>query len=317
MGVKCEILMSNAKGVYRPGQSVDGVVKYTVTEPMEVTSVTLSMIGRGLCCWAPLISYVGTLYTGTEDFVNHCSILQQARGNETVFIQPGIYEQPFSFMLPNGIPSSYKDIRCFIAYFIQLKFGKTNTNLLSFSKKFIAEFRVQGDRKPLLQNNVTCQLAKNFLMQNKGVNFVAHIAKPIVNAGEDIVIALNINNEAEVDILAIKTEIIKYVTYKSDCDHEKKRSKVVNATEIKYDTKKDETQLIVPTTPELQSIYSNIFIKEYKVRVTLKFPFPHTEASLELPVVIVANNNDVDVDLDDQPPPYWQVMNEKKGEGLD
>lgn len=318
MGVTCQILLANnTKGVYRAGQTLHGSVKYVIDKPTEFRSVTLSLRGKGLCWWAPVFSYIHTIYTGSEDYVNQCMDLLQANG--IVTLSAGIYERNFCFVLPEVVPSTYKDFRCFIAYFVELKFVKPD--LMSLTKRFAIDIKVQGAIKPSSVHPAIYETKKDFFPSKKSVTLSAQVENMFLYAGETIKLKYNIDdNQSDVNVTGTKIDLVEYITYKSNCNHEKKKSKTVSAVDFKVlgigNMSPDCNKMInisTSTTPELFSIHSNIFTREYRVRIVVKFGFPHKDLCIEIPVAIGQKmEHSAEGQLDDQPPSYWQVMNEKK-----
>lgn len=317
MALTCAIyLTNNTNGVYRAGQLVQGAVKYAIDESTEFTSVTLSLRGKGLCWWFTLFPGMGTMYTGSQDFVNQSIDLLQARKNETAVIAAGAYEKPFCFKLPDVSPSTFKDSRCFIAYFIELKFVKSN--FMSFSKTHHLDIKVQDCIKPYLAQPMTYETKKEFFATKEAISLSAEIENMFLNAGDDINLNVNIKNQSDVAIITRRVELIEYITYKSNCNHQKQKSKTVNGLEVNLINNaslKDDYQFAdkISTTPEMISIHSSIVTKEYRVKVTLRFPIPDRELCLEIPVVITKKIDDSEeLKLNEQPPSYSQVMNETK-----
>ncbi|CAD0200052.1 unnamed protein product [Chrysodeixis includens] len=180
MGVTCQLLLTKAnEGVsyYKAGQSVTGTLKYVFDKPTEFTSATLSLIGSGFCQWQTQLANSILIHVGNEDYVVQHMDLLQAKQGEVVTIQPGSYEHPFNFKLPEEIPSSHKDDVGNITYKVELRFIKSG--LVKNSNKFNTIITVYGDVKPNIPQPLMAGLNKEykFLCRKNFLNLKAQIRK--------------------------------------------------------------------------------------------------------------------------------------------
>lgn len=184
-------------------------MKYIIDKPIEIISIILSLQGKGLCFWVPVTA--NTKYTESENYIDQRMDLLDTKEVEAVIIPRGTCEKPFCFVLPEEIASSYKDFRCFISFFIQLEFVESNPMWLT--KKFYLDIPAQGGVKLRPTNEcVIYNVEKELMFSNKVVKLKAIIEKFVLYAGEDITVAIDISNHAEVQLLALKAELIEFVT---------------------------------------------------------------------------------------------------------
>ncbi|CAD0200051.1 unnamed protein product [Chrysodeixis includens] len=331
MGVKCQLLLDNQGCcLYRTGGLVTGTVNYCFDKPTEFWSATVSLVGTGYCRWEEGSSKNRRTYIGREQYVEqHLNILQLKK-HELVKLEPGSYQFPFEFLLPENIPTSHTDPIGNITYSIKVVFKKAG--FIKTSEKFSTTIQVYNEPKPCLPEPLIAGTKKEFTFssKNKFVNIKGEISRTFITAGEDILLTVTVQKETDIPITGIQTELVNLMTY--TCNNYSKKQRLnhtsVNGTVREYPgmTEKNETtfRYIIPSFPHLFSIQdSNIIAKEYKARVTVKFPFPYINAFLDLPVVINMVNIVKEIEIKegepsssaqtstvDQPPSYWQVMNE-------
>lgn len=187
MGVACQILIHKKKeGVHKGGQAVTGIVRYAIDKPTEYKAVTLSLLGTGKCSWTECRgNNVYETFTGLEFYIIiHKDLLNKK--TETATIDIGSYEYPFTFQLPEDLPSSFKNDTCTIAYHIQVKFEKST--FFSINKTFTTEIPVYGLMEPIVEGPVTFGLDKTLMTLSAEIpmiNLKAQMLKTILTPGEN------------------------------------------------------------------------------------------------------------------------------------
>lgn len=323
MGVTCQILISKSReGVYRPGDSVEGVVKYAIDEPTEYKDVSLSLLGQGKVSWSEDESN----YYNAENYIQFHDNITNKRP-EQIIILHGVYEHPFNFYIPDSIPTTFKDPVGSIIYFIQLKFVRPN--LFSFNKIFTAQIPVYGsvdllnpDGRPFSEEPTIFGLEKTvpaLLPTRKPViKMKAQIEKTRLTPGENAHLTCEVVNQSYVDVTGVKAELYCYTAYTANCGRTRKNCIKLKNCEVEMPGvpagKQQSFAFVLPTLPECYSIqYSKIISKEYKVRVTVRLPMPRVNASAEIPVAIGERGGARAVDDSDLcPPSYYEAVCEEK-----
>ncbi|XP_026732731.1 arrestin domain-containing protein 1-like [Trichoplusia ni] len=324
MGVKCQLLLNNEGcSLYKTGGEVTGTVNYLVDKPTEFCGATVSLIGTGYCRWQEGSSKNRRTYVGTETYVEQHIDILQLKDHEITQIEPGSYQCPFQFLLPEDAPSTHSDETGSITYKIKVVFKKPG--FIKSSAKFSTTIQVYSNPQPTLPEPLIAGFRKEFLFssKNKFVNIKGEVEKTFINAGEDIMLTVTIQKETGIPITGIRTELVNLMTYTAECNAQHINPTIVNGTTREYSgiTEKSETtfRYIIPSFPHLFSIQnSKVIAKEYKARVTVRFPFPHINASLDLPVILNMLDCEIktgepstdQLSTHDLPPSYWQVMNE-------
>ncbi|CAH0581596.1 unnamed protein product [Chrysodeixis includens] len=318
MGITCQLLLSNnGFSIYKPGQPVIGTVHYHFDKPLELLSATISLVGNGKCSWETSSGDSTSYYDGKEEYTSQHIDILQTKTHDKISVQPGSHEFPFQFLLPEDTPSSHLDPESEIKYRIIVKF--IESGFVKSTKEFSTTIQVYSDVKPCPPESLIVGLKKEFLFsfKNKFVYIKGIIEKTFVNAGEDVILTVSINKETDIPIKGIQTELVNLMTYTASCKTTHREPYPVNGSVREYPgiTARGETtfRYIIPTFPHLFSILnSKIIAKEFKAKVTVKFPNPHINASIELPVVIHMVNTEpkINESSTNEPPSYKQVMDE-------
>lgn len=341
MGVMCQIFVRKPEGgIFRPGEEVTGIVKYTFDEPTEAKDIVLSLVGKGSCSFDRVEPGLGrhllrpTFYHETEDYI--CQNKQILDKSETA-LQQGTYEYPFQFVLPKDIPSSYHDRsemlsivshRCTISYNITIKFEMPG---LFANKTYNKEIIVSAGFEQPTPNEPRCYegaktLFAPFTSSNNIVRLKGETTKSFYSPSESIKLMITIHNDTDITLDSIRCELVRKLLLRSKKIYnpsytiEKCVEKVVEgcwitAPGIPHGEEKS-FPVAVPTRPVCTIKNSKIISVEYTVKVTAVIPFPHTNLSVEVPIVIgeIIEGSRVSPanTTSDEPPPYWEAMGEDR-----
>ncbi|KAG6460216.1 hypothetical protein O3G_MSEX011837 [Manduca sexta] len=322
MGVSCQILINKPKGGHSPGQSVNGVVKYALDQPLEVNCVMLSLIGKGYCRWSESKTVNKkrrtVYYTGKEEYYKTSINVIEKNSDEVQIIPVGSYEIPFEFFLPLGIPPSFKGYHGYVSHMLRLKFKRPG--IFKIDKRFFSEFPVRscinGEAEGPLVFGVEKTLTKPFSKRKHVVNLKVNIDKTSLTPEDKAHLDLVVTNDTSITITDIKSELIQRITYTANCGRTNVCDKIlkqstVKSTSIPNDAVANLRQEIA-TLPDMVSINTKVIKVEFKLRVTVRLPLPHLNAPVEIPIVIGEKLEREESPEDDPPPSYWEVMNEEE-----
>nr|XP_049696657.1 arrestin domain-containing protein 5-like [Helicoverpa armigera] len=311
MSVKCQILLSDTKdGVFRAGLPISGTLQYSLETATKYDSIDIYLIGKGWCRWTEKDCDSVHFFHNKEDLVSLTKNIFKAKlGNETV--QAGKYEYPFKFLLPEDLPSSFKNKTCIIMYKVITKFVEPGS--LNVTDKFDVEVPVRGYVSPCSPEPLVFGLKKylfSFTSKNQ-VTVKGMIDKTFLQPGENITLKLTINNDSDVPV-NILTELCASFTYTSckEKRHIRKFSREpVKSTAGVSPTLKEKSvsslTCVVPTWTSYTIQNSSILKREYFVTVTARFPFPHFNEYVRIPVEIGEKKEDykaaIESSKDDEP----------------
>ncbi|KAH9635421.1 hypothetical protein HF086_006661 [Spodoptera exigua] len=288
MTLLCQILLEKAKeGVFRSGECVRGTLKYSVDKPTKYETIYIRFVGHGSCCWTESDGDDRKKYSNEEEYADDTQYILKPNEENVL---TGSYEHPFEFQIPDNIPISKKNDVCVIYYKVVAIFLKAEG--LIKTKKFDAEIPVYGYVTRCSPEPLIFGLQKDLfsLTTTNKINVKASIDKTFVTPGENFTLLVTVNNNTDLQI-TIRTELVKFFTYRADDGHTRVDKYTVNGTLCDSPPMKvrsvSNLTCIVPTLPSLYSIqYSKIVEGTYKVRVTAVVPFPHINEAVEIPVVI-------------------------------
>uniref|UniRef100_A0A2A4JQS2 Arrestin C-terminal-like domain-containing protein n=1 Tax=Heliothis virescens TaxID=7102 RepID=A0A2A4JQS2_HELVI len=321
MGAACQILINRTEeGYFKAGQCVTGTLKYPIDKPTRYDSIDISFVGKGRCHWSETDSQGQTDHFSNEEV--YVSIHQNVFtpvGDE--MIEPGDYEYPFEFLLPDDIPSSVKSPNCNIQYKVIVKFAKNKT--LSSDYEYGTEVPVYGYVKPCylqIKEPLIFGVVKKLLSfnANNKITVKAEIDRTCVNPGESIHLMITATNDSNVAI-TIKSELVHCITYLSSGKVPTKKiltATVTGSEETSPTIKENSVTKLARTVQILDTLYSiqnsKIMIGEYKVKVTIQVPFPHINADVQVPVVIGWRREEPESLSypDEMPPSYSEAIND-------
>lgn len=343
MGVHCKIIVQNPReGVYRPGDTVNGVLEYAIDEPTEYKDITVSLIGKGKFHVSKGSGKNKRHYYGKEEYINITINVLNKRPGETVTLPFGNYTFPFEFRLPGDIPSSYSNNSNYVSgyagqysitYTIKAQFEKPS--LFSFKTSCEKELVIYGYVNPVapdgpiiagIEKGITYLNPLSLLSDRKEViHLKSTLEKSYLTPGEAAHLSYEIHNDTDIDVNAITTHLQQRLTLTSnDLSHTYNRyvKGCTAKTQPISNNTKTYIKVSLPTIPEVYSIqHSKIINVEYFVKVTVDVPFPHINASVEIPIAIgerqgqsssmnVLEFNDYEDDFD--PPTYKEAVNYDK-----
>ncbi|CAH0581595.1 unnamed protein product [Chrysodeixis includens] len=288
MVVLCQILVDTpVNGAYRPGDIIDGTVKYYLDKPTRFEAINVSLIGEGLASW-PVSD--DSCICDKQEYVSLNKNILQAYRNPV--LDQGCYSSAFTFVIPENIPSTFRHATCDITYKILVNFQ--TKMLYSSCKMFEIEIPVYGTISPDLPEPMTFQLKKDIFTLGPGpneVNILVEIKRTFISSEENINLFLLVNNNSNVKITTIKTELVRYFSLVMEKSKKPFDIEPLEETKNRTDSVNKFSMVrmscVIPTSSDLYSIqHTRRVLIEYRVRVTVKFPFPHSHMFLEIPVVI-------------------------------
>lgn len=336
MSLSCEINVTNPNdGIFRPGGSIYGIIKYQIYDPTQFSRITISLKGKGVLDIAG--SYKRKCF---ENYVDIDQVIQQGDINLDI----GIYEAPFCFQLPSNIPPSfeccetcqrYKVKNCRIFYYIRIKFDK----LLKFQsgKRFKKDIIVGLHLRPRLDRQpATSKKCKSLFQEVSGsqgsVYVTALIESSVLSPGEKIKITYTVHNESDLMLNGVITKLVEVLTFrpyrpllKTKCY--KNVNGTTSRTSIIYprETFTRLAEIVIPQDCTGTLEYSSLVVKHYSVHIVVDTPYPQSDVILKIPVRIVnfetnssssASSSSSTPRLDrDAPPSYWETMGDDAFDG--
>lgn len=326
MVVICQIhLKRPPNSVYFPGSTVEGIVKYQIDKDTMFKSINVNFKGLGKCEWSNGIT-ARNKHIGTELIFKQVKQVLENQDSDKVLVSAGTYCFPFKFVIPNNIPPTYYDDICFIHYYISFKL--TQSGKYNATKKFSTKIPICSTVKAQNEGNIIYGVRKELtelFSTSKGViNVRAILFKSLLKPEENIEVIYDINNESNVNIPEITCNLVEFITYTDNYGNKATRIKKIKQckTAIKnVDPRSSKScRVNIATIADIVSIHhSEVLNRDYKLVVNIKLPMPHLNAQLEIPLNIgytsyedtPAQETCEVMQLADQPPSYWEAMEEE------
>ncbi|XP_022814538.1 uncharacterized protein LOC111348229 [Spodoptera litura] len=328
MSVLCNINLNKPpEAVYLPGETISGIIRYTLREPMETERIIISLKGMG---FLKLIyrdnsndNRSNRTYIRDELYVDYDAIIHE--GNWTV--PPGDYEARFNFQLPQNIPPSltYSGTRrpytvyTYIKYYVRIKFERSG--LFSFSKHFRKKIIVASSVTPSLPmepyvHTKSHNLFNFFSSKIRTIHLKGNILTSVIPHGGKIQIQCDIHNDTDLDLNWVEVNLTQVYKFKI----------IQNYKEIRFfdDVKPcyNKTQAIERGAKHkvlfefdvpfgcVSLEHSDLVSREYIVTIIAKVPMPHRNVKLSIPVQIGDNMVFRHQEVGEAPPTYWEAMGE-------
>ncbi|XP_063893632.1 arrestin domain-containing protein 2-like [Helicoverpa armigera] len=294
MSPKCQIIINGLReGHLIAGQRVTGTVKFAIYKTIRYDSIDILFVGCGQCYFTSelLDGEYETITLSNEEryvFINK-NLFKPA---EDQMFEPGDYEYPFEFSLPDDVPSSVKTASCDIQYKIFVKFSRKGT-FISKSENDLT-VPVYGYVKPCSRQPLTFKVEKKLLSfnPNNKITVKGEIDRTCLKPGDSIHLTMTVTNDSNVDIY-IKSQLVYFNTYISKGESPSKhieKGSIPGTKETSPTIRANSVLELERTIPILDTLYSiqnsKIMVGEFKVKVTVKAPFPHGKAYARVPVVI-------------------------------
>ncbi|XP_061719060.1 uncharacterized protein LOC133526443 [Cydia pomonella] len=337
MGVYCEInLFKPVDGVYTPGSTVSGKIKYCLDKETVFSKIIVSLKGHG---WLVLDDDFQKsndqlcTYRNSENYVDVENIIYDNVKGEP--LPAGSYETEFNYQLPQNIPGSLKymnkspqyTVWCNIKYYVRIKFEKSE--LLSFNKHYKKKITVVSGVTPRLPTEPTVygeqtslfQLGSLFSSKKSIVNIKATVANSVLKPGGSVKIDYEVENSTNLTLKAVEIKLIQVDSFTVKGKKEARIEEDVKETDIKYgamqsgETKTFSDEITIPAG--LASLdHSKIIARDYAVAITAVIPMPHRNLVLEIPIQVVDRLESSLEASGSAPPSYWEAMGEEKKEVL-
>lgn len=323
MGLSCEIIVFKAAEC-KPGDEINGGVKYTVDEETVFKRIILSLKGTGHLRIRDHSKNLSPVFVSKESYVD----IDLQRHDKEI-IGPGCHEFKFKFLLPDHIPPSFAyksntedySINCRINYYLRVKFEKCG--VLKLAKKFKKEIYVKSAIIPTLPTQPTYYGNNYKLMslssKNNTIVVKSCMLTPVVNDGK-VKFCYEILNNSNVKLRGVKVRIKEILTFKAKGLKRVKRSKDIEEGKSKSGAVNcggnQNMDFEVNLPSDLSNIQHSVIVaRDYRVVIKLLLPKFRMDRVLEMPFQI-DNTVESRVMFDDLPTYSEAISPERKSEQL-
>ncbi|CAB3238739.1 unnamed protein product [Arctia plantaginis] len=284
MGLDCQIFILNVKRHgFRSGERIKGTLRYSVDEPTEFETITISFKGEGVIKWTS----DGEYNSLKEEYLDQHTTVLERKEKKNV----GVYDHPFQFLLPEDLPSSLNHPLCKISYRVSAAFVTTLRQ--NNKEEFHNVVPVFGYLKPDSPEILAFRLTKrpfSLILAQKTVNCNINIQKTFLAPGEIIKINVMIRNDTHIHVSCIKFKLICEYIYITSSKEKVMKKQTIKESVREFPAIDDNVAYLMCAIPTLLNVYSvhnaKFFKRDYKLVITAKFPFPNKKVSLHIPVII-------------------------------
>lgn len=280
-----KIIFDNPWSTYYPGQTVTGRVVININSAKKIRGINCKIKGEANTCWATdrqehnqegRYENESQTVTGHEEYFSmHYYLLGSASASE-MELPPGEHVYPFTFSLPNNLPSSFEHIYGHIRYTVKAildrpwKFDQETK--AAFSIVANLDLNCEGRAmEPLHQ-----ELSKTFCCLCCGsaplrVNIIMPVRGYV--PGQAMSIRVNVDNQSGVVIENVKLILRKIVTFKANNPRIASRREKIIISEVSKGPVEAggisdyEQTLDIPPLPPSNLTNCNLIDLEYNLKV--------------------------------------------------
>lgn len=209
------INLTKANALYMPGEKVTGSLEIEVEEKLKIDSICLILKGFSKVRWYEQRSNGKSSYTVVyseyEEYLNSNTILIEKQEKNDLFLEVGFYTYPFTFILPEAIPSSFEHSVG------KIRYSLTGTVSIpwSFDKHTVRSFTVishvdLNQLSPFFKQPAQAVATKSVLFSLGGpINGILSVKKGCFVPGEAIVCSARIENSCNRDIIRSSVSLVQ------------------------------------------------------------------------------------------------------------
>ncbi|KAK5638900.1 hypothetical protein RI129_013195 [Pyrocoelia pectoralis] len=301
MPSEIRIYLDNPNNYYHPGHTITG----------KVESILVKFKGKCSTSWTERESYYDDFfkedrtrdvsYSGEEEYFNREFNLtgnpQRRRGNNT--LSPGKHVYPFSYQLPQNIPTSYEDPNGWanVRYTVQARIDRP----WKFDIESVAVFNVMSpldlnsipritEPVELSVDKVLCSCWCN---NNDALTFTFTLPTTGYVPGQNVKIGVYVQNLTNVNVDRVKFKISQFVEYTVNTPS----TRVRNCDDVVVDCydggigahgeKSWTATLLIPLDKSFPNMKDcNLIRITYRLKGVALIPYPHTNLSAFVPLTI-------------------------------
>ena len=279
---------------YFPGSVVEGSLEVSVDKPKNYDRIIVALLGEASVCWTESGGRSGANNDGYDTLVTrhysepYCNTeIEVSTGQLSI----GVHTFPFSFHLPENIPSSFQTVYGQIKYEIETRIMRTGRTI-----KALLKVENRMPRTDILSEPITASRTKRlkFLFWKRGsITATVSLPRTGFSPGEVIPISVNICNESSRQI-RIASVLKRRDTFTVHPGTMYKRTKIVNNVIVRTLSSPimpgamvtfAENKMIVPIDAATTIRDCSCISAEYTLKVTIKIPWSFNE-NVKIPLTI-------------------------------
>ncbi|XP_058452585.1 arrestin domain-containing protein 17-like [Malaya genurostris] len=300
--INCEIRYeNNPLAVYRPGDTVNGIVELTLGKIKKFRGVCLRINGFAYTHWNAKVKNGSTnnkkrntSFNGREDYFNTINYLVGSDVGNPLEVAEGSYSYPFSCVIPPNAPASMEGKCGHIRYLVKLTLERPWKHDIVYQ----APFTVRGESDLNLLSGTLSLPTKAETV----TSFYFGLTEPLIvtamtprsgyASGEVIELVIHVNNQSSVDVKTIMIKLQRVDTYVSQVpwtEHfientileERNTGKIGRRRDARF----EENIIIGGGVPTNDSLCRIIYTK-YEIEIVVHPIRSRKRPTLRLPIVL-------------------------------
>lgn len=286
MAGSCEIVFE--KEIYHPGESINGKLNCNFFTPCTVRDIKITFSGRAKVAWKT------GKHTNTkcEPFFDMESSLLQC---ETKF-EPGTHAYPFTFNLPDNLPSSMDSASGNIQYKAKGKIDK-EWSLDDTCKKFFTVYACNylstmcSSPVELVEEKIPSSLSVN-----GPIRLTVNLPRDSYAPNDMVTFVAKINNDSSTTVKELRFQIVQDFSFHTDTKSTEdtvsgsEEFAVVDSVVNPHTEKLWNLELRVPADTFIGTLANCEIIKVYwRLKGEVCLPFPHRNMNIEVPLNLGSN----------------------------
>lgn len=270
--------------IYNVGSYVSGQVKVGFSKPAKLAGINLKVNGEGRTKWMEPDGDSSTAYKAKETYIDLDIILFGGISEDFIIHPPGDYTYPFSFLLSEEIPSSFKGRHGSVRYSCTAFIDRLWKDGEAVSEDFFvlhqldcnhlvhAMMPIEATGEEMVQVCCDCFNDPGLLIANLRLEKTAYVP------GEPIVYNIEIVNRSSQTIEGVYLLLYQTITYKghsrSTTHYKIEKQKFILSEDVPYDipphqTKKFNGATIIPSLPPSKLDGCSFIDIEYLVKLKI------------------------------------------------
>ncbi|KAF2900133.1 hypothetical protein ILUMI_06051 [Ignelater luminosus] len=289
-----KILLDSGANAFCAGQTISGKVKCTFANDEIIRAIKVSYIGSAKTKWLANVGKAQRPFWAEEIYFDEEHILVQGNEENQFRLTAGTYTYPFSYRLPQEIPTSFSDRCGSVQYKIIVVVDRPwMSNYQDEHLLFVIsplDLNLLPVRDPFSKS---VEETLRWCCYNAGeITFTVSLPVTGYAADQQINIGSYVQNMSNVNIAAVQYEIIRTNEYSADNPWKNKRYfkyTLANCTtgSIEAHVEKSWTSSMkIPVKNILNLLSCNIMNASHHLEAKVILPFPYPYLKITCPITL-------------------------------
>ncbi|KAF2900138.1 hypothetical protein ILUMI_06056 [Ignelater luminosus] len=292
-----KIVLNDNPSAFCPGQTVTGRVECMFASEKTIRAIRIKFRGAAKTRWSVKIGKHHMAFWAEEIYFDQEYTLVEADRDDHVRLSAGIHAYPFSYTLPQALPTSCNQIHGKIKYKIKVIVDrplKTNfKDKLHLHIMPSLDLNILRNVQEPFSYSVQESITPSCLcFKSDFVTFAIFLPVTGYAAGQEINVGCYVQNMTNVNVKRVQYKVIRAFEFISHHPHERSKLSENTIASCKTDAigahseKSWTSTLVVPLDLVLNFFNCSIIDVEYRLEVKVIMPFPHADLKITCPIIL-------------------------------